>query len=54
MLAAIHVGLALLCHAAWAIGFDALRTLWARPAARRGIDAVVGLALLALALRMLG
>ena len=54
MLAAIHVGLALLCHVAWAIGFDALRTLWARPAARRGIDAVVGLALLALALRMLG
>jgi threonine/homoserine/homoserine lactone efflux protein len=53
LLAAIHVGLALLCHAAWAIGFDALGPLWTRPAARRGVDAVVGVALLALAVRML-
>jgi threonine/homoserine/homoserine lactone efflux protein len=53
LLASIHVGMALFCHAAWAIGFDKLRTLWTRPLARRLLDAVVGVALLALAGRML-
>ena len=53
LLASIHIGLALLCHTAWALGFDALGTVWTRPAARRGIDAAVGVALLALAVRML-
>jgi threonine/homoserine/homoserine lactone efflux protein len=53
LLASIHIGLALLCHTAWALGFDALRSAWTRPAARRGVDAAVGIALLALAVRML-
>jgi threonine/homoserine/homoserine lactone efflux protein len=53
LLAAIHVVLALLCHAAWAVGFDSLRTVWARPATRRGVDMAIGIALLALAVRML-
>jgi threonine/homoserine/homoserine lactone efflux protein len=53
LLAMIHIGMALICHAAWATGFDALRSVWARPAARRLIDAAVGAALLALAFRML-
>ena len=51
--AAIHVGLALLCHAAWAAGFDRLRAFWSRPAARRGLEAITGAALVALAWRML-
>ena len=53
LLAMIHIGMAFVCHAAWAAGFDALQSVWARPAARRVIDAAVGAALLALAFRML-
>lgn len=53
LLAGIHVVLAFLCHTAWASGFDVLRRVWARPAARRGVETVIGLALLALAVRML-
>jgi threonine/homoserine/homoserine lactone efflux protein len=53
LLASIHVGMALFSHAVWAIGFDKLRTVWVRPATRRIVDAVVGVALLALAVRML-
>jgi threonine/homoserine/homoserine lactone efflux protein len=51
--AGIHVGLALVFHTAWVLGFDLLRSLWARPAARRAIDGVTGAALIALAARML-
>jgi threonine/homoserine/homoserine lactone efflux protein len=53
LLAGIHVVLAFLCHTAWAYGFDVLRRVWARPAARRGAETVIGIALLALAVRML-
>ena len=53
LLASIHVTMAFVCHAVWAFGFDALRGLWTRPAARRIVDAAVGIALLALAVRML-
>jgi threonine/homoserine/homoserine lactone efflux protein len=53
LLASIHIGLALVCHAAWAIGFDKLRPLWARPDARRIVDGAVGAALIVLAVRML-
>lgn len=53
LLAAIHVGLAFVCHMIWVSGFDVLRRVWVRPPARRGIDAVTGAALLALAARML-
>jgi threonine/homoserine/homoserine lactone efflux protein len=53
LLASIHVTMALICHAVWATGFHALRRLWTRPAARRSVDTAVGIALLALAVRML-
>jgi threonine/homoserine/homoserine lactone efflux protein len=53
LLASIHVTMAFVCHAAWVIGFHGMRTLWTRPAARRAVDAAVGIALMALAVRML-
>jgi threonine/homoserine/homoserine lactone efflux protein len=53
LLASIHVIMAFVCHAVWATGFDALRGTWMRPATRRSVDAAVGIALLALAIRML-
>ncbi len=53
LLASIHVTMAFVCHAVWAIGFDALRGIWTRPAARGSVEAAVGIALLALAIRML-
>lgn len=53
LLAAIHVGLAFLCHIMWVIGFDLLRGVCSKPAARRAVDVVTGAALLALAARML-
>ena len=53
LLASIHVAMALVCHAVWATGFDALRGIWTRPPARRSVDAAVGAALLTLAIRML-
>ena len=53
LFAAIHVGMALLCHMIWVLGFERLRSAWSRPAARRSVEAVIGVALLALAIRML-
>ena len=53
LLASIHVMMAFACHAVWATGFHALRGLWTQPAARRIVDTTVGIALLALAARML-
>lgn len=53
LFSAIHVVLAFACHAAWAWGFDRLRAIWTRPAARRSIEAITGIALLAIAARML-
>jgi threonine/homoserine/homoserine lactone efflux protein len=53
LLASIHVTMAFVCHVVWAIGFDALRSIWARPMARHIVETAVGMALLALAVRML-
>lgn len=53
LLAAIHIGLALVCHTAWAVAFHALGTMWARPGVRRVVDGAIGASLLALAVRML-
>jgi threonine/homoserine/homoserine lactone efflux protein len=53
LLAAIHVLMALGWHLGLVLGFDRLRHAWSRPAARRTIDALTGLALLALAIGML-
>jgi threonine/homoserine/homoserine lactone efflux protein len=53
LLASIHIGLALVCHAIWVIGFDKMRMVWARARTRRIVDAAIGVALVALAGRML-
>jgi threonine/homoserine/homoserine lactone efflux protein len=47
--AAIHVGFAFVCHAAWVTGFYAVRAFWEGPRARRVMHAAIGAALLALA-----
>ena len=53
LLAACHVGMALVCHSLWAIALDAVRRWFAPPAARRGLTAATGLALIFLAVRVL-
>lgn len=53
MLASAHVGLALLCHAAWATGLDAMRRWFIAPWTRRALQTVTGLALIGLAARVL-
>lgn len=51
-LAATHVGLAVACHAAWAIGLDAMRRWFVAPWTRRALQAATGLALVALAIKV--
>lgn len=53
MLASTHVGLALLCHAAWATGLDAMRRWFTAPWTRRALQTATGFALIGLALRVL-
>jgi threonine/homoserine/homoserine lactone efflux protein len=53
LLAAIHVAMALICHSAWAIAFDTVRQLFKPPGARRLLETATGVALIALALRVL-
>lgn len=53
MLAATHVTMALVVHSLWAAGLDLLRHLFAPPLARRALQALTGVALLTLALRVL-
>jgi threonine/homoserine/homoserine lactone efflux protein len=52
-LAATHVGLAMLCHAAWATGLDAMRRWFVAPWRRRLLQTGTGLALIALAFSVL-
>lgn len=52
-LAATHVGLALACHSLWATALDAMRRWFVPPWTRRTLQAATGLALLALATRIL-
>ena len=49
LFAAIHVTMAFAYHSAWACGLHAMRALWSRPGARRTLETLTGLALLALA-----
>ena len=49
LLAAIHIGLALLCHAAWAIGIRFATDRLGTPRHAPRIDTAIGIALLALA-----
>ena len=53
LLAATHVGLALLCHSMWATGLDAMRRWFVAPWTRRTLQAATGLALIGLAIRVL-
>ena len=53
LLAAVHIVMALICHGAWVIAFEQLRRLLRPAAARRALEAATGLALIALALRVI-
>jgi threonine/homoserine/homoserine lactone efflux protein len=53
MLATSHVGLAFLCHSAWATGLDAMRRWFIAPWTRRLLQVLTGLALIGLAARVL-
>jgi threonine/homoserine/homoserine lactone efflux protein len=52
-LAATHVSMAMLCHATWATGLDAMRRWFAAPWKRRVLQAATGIALIALAIRLI-
>ena len=52
-LAATHVSLALACHAMWATALDLMRRWFVAPWTRRALQAATGLALIALAVRVL-
>jgi threonine/homoserine/homoserine lactone efflux protein len=51
-LAATHIGLALVCHAMWATALDLMRRWFVAPWTRRVLQTATGLALIALALRV--
>jgi threonine/homoserine/homoserine lactone efflux protein len=53
LLAATHVGLALLCHSMWATTLDFMRRWFVAPWTRRALQAGTGVALIALAARVL-
>lgn len=53
MLASMHIAIAFTCHGVWAMAFDRLRELFRIPAARRTLEAATGVAMIALALRVL-
>ena len=53
VLAVTHVAMALACHSTWAIGFHTLRRLFEAPSRRRWLEGATGVALLALALRVM-
>jgi threonine/homoserine/homoserine lactone efflux protein len=52
-LAATHVSLAWLCHAMWATALDFMRRWFVQPWRRRALQIATGLALIALASRIL-
>lgn len=52
-LAATHVSLALFCHGMWATALDLMRRWFVAPWTRRALQAGTGLALIALAMRVL-
>ena len=53
-LAAIHIGTAFGCHTAWALAFSRLQGWFSRPAVRRALEGVMGVALLGLAWKASG
>jgi len=54
LFATIHVAMAFAYHSGWVWALHALRTFWARPAARRTVETLTGIALLVLAARVAG
>ena len=52
-LAAIHIGMALACHGAWALALDHVRRFFRPPLARRILEGATGVALVALGIRVL-
>lgn len=52
-LAAIHVGMAFICHTLWALALDRLRHLLTHPAARLALEGLTAAALLVIAARVL-
>jgi threonine/homoserine/homoserine lactone efflux protein len=54
LFAVIHVTMALAYHSTWVLGMHAMRTFWSRPNARRALETLTGVALLALAARVAG
>jgi threonine/homoserine/homoserine lactone efflux protein len=53
-LAATHVSLAVLCHSMWATALDAMRRWFVAPWTRRVLQAGTGIALIVLALKVIG
>lgn len=53
LLAAIHVGMAFVCHSIWALGMDRLRHVLTHPKARLALEGLTAAALLLLAARVL-
>jgi threonine/homoserine/homoserine lactone efflux protein len=52
-LAAMHITMACACHVAWALALSELRRLFHPPLARRVLEGATGIALIALAIRVL-
>lgn len=52
-LASMHIAIAFTCHGFWTLAFDRLREFFRVPAARRTLEAATGIAMLALAVRVL-
>jgi threonine/homoserine/homoserine lactone efflux protein len=50
----IHVTMAFAYHSAWVWALHAMRSVWSKPAARRTLETLTGLALLALSARVAG
>ena len=54
LFAAIHVTMAFAYHSTWVLALHTMRAFWSRPRARRGLDLLTGVALLALAAKVAG
>lgn len=54
LFATIHVTMAFAYHSTWVVALHAMRMFWSRPMARRGLESLTGLALLALAGKVIG
>lgn len=54
LFAAIHVVMAFAFHSAWVWGLEAMRAEWTRPAVRTAVETLTGVALIALAVKVIG